>query len=46
MILLAIVNMFLLVFGFLIGLRKQESLVSDEPEGALAMGQVGETQKG
>jgi len=47
MVLLAMVNMLLLLVGFLSGLRKkQETAITDQPETNLALDQFTESQKG
>jgi len=47
MVLLAMVNMLLLLVGFLTGLRKtQDAAITDQPENDLALDQFTQSQKG
>jgi len=47
MVLLAMVNMLLLLFGFLTRLRnKEESAVTDQPENNVVLDQFTQSQKG
>ena len=47
MVLLAMVNMILLLVGFLSGLRKrQDAAITDQPENDLALDQFTQSQKG
>jgi len=47
MVLLAMVNMLPLLFGFLMGLRKKpKATITDQPEGNFALDQSTPSQKG